>query len=249
MKNSKWLVFVVGLSAATPSFAVEYTLDLKATEQQASRMLRGIETIESKKERSSLLVREAAGPTEPRAVFKILVQNTGDRPFNFGPENIRLRLTDGSFVNMVTRRQMVAEEAKRAKNKRMLAGLAAGLRGAAAARAGDYDGTAFVSTPRNGTAIVSYSGTNNAASARAMADADAQTLRERSMLDTQFADRMMRLDSVVQTTTLDPGMEFGGQIHFSGPKSMERVKEPYPVTLEITIGDEVHLIGGTLQRQ
>ncbi len=249
MKCVKWLICAGALVAATPSFAVKYTLDLKPAEQQTSRMLRGIETIESKKERSALMIWESRGPTEPRAVFKILVQNFGDRPFNFGPENVRLRLADGSFVNMVTYRQMAAAEEKRAKNKRMWAGVAAGLRGLAASQAGDYDGTAFVNTSRGGSATIMYSGTDNAASSRAIADADAQTQRDRAMLDAQLAERLMGLEQVVQTTTVDPGMEFGGQIHFSGPKSMEQVKEPYPVTLEIKIGDEVHLISGTLQRQ
>ena len=240
----KRFIAIAALAFATPAFAGEYTLDLEAAEPQIGRMDRGREQIESNLPASSLRIMAPAGKVDPRAYFTIVVRNDGDKPFNFGPENVRLFHSETNWSYMLTYEQLVKIAEGEAKGRAFWAALAAGLNSYSASQAGNYSGTV---RSRYGT--TSFSGNNAGVSYFAQRQAAADNAALIGAVEARHLADLESLENVVRTTTVDPAQEFGGVIVFGGPKLMEKVKGPYPITLEIKLGDEVHRIKAMLQRK
>lgn len=246
--NRGALIGAAAIVLSAQAAAADYVLTISAIEPQVTRMESGTKIVDSSGPNTGVRVVQPKGPTEPRARVAIFVYNRSGKPFNFGPENVRLRYGGGKSVRMMTYDELATEERKKHKRKAAMLALFAGLGGAAASDAGDYSGTAHVDTSRYGSADITYSGTNNAASYAAVQDAAREARENREALDARYAERLAMLDAVMQTTTVDPGKVFGGIVHFSGPKDMERTKGSYPIVLEVTAGEDTHIILGTLLR-
>lgn len=71
---------------------------------------------------------------------------------------------------------------------------------------------------------------------------------DREEIQQRNAEGMVQLGGVLRTTTVDPDQTIGGSVLFALPKKW-RKNGVYPVTFEITTGEETHLIKAKLTRR
>jgi hypothetical protein len=98
---------------SSPAVAAKFAMQLNPGPQQISRMQSGIAAVDDSTPNSSVRLIQADGDLKKRGAIQILVMNQGDKPFNFGPENVTAKLADGTPVAIVTYEQLVKEEKRR----------------------------------------------------------------------------------------------------------------------------------------
>ena len=69
--------------------------------------------VDSHAERSSIRLIPTDEENKKRAIWQVVVMNHGPRPFDFGPDNIKARLDDGTEMPIVSYEQLRHEEKNR----------------------------------------------------------------------------------------------------------------------------------------
>lgn len=246
------LLGVATAALSTTASAKTFKLDVNPTgEEQSARMDSGRQAIYSHQAHSAVMFVEPSEPTEPHGAFRIVILNSSDKPVNFGPENIRLRYGDGQSMKMFSYATLKAAEERRTKSQQFWAAVGGLGRSLQAVEAGQYQGSGNVYSGWTGNQVASfdYSGTNYGAQYAATQHAQAANAADQMAIEAGHMARVGALDELMQTTTVDPGKSFGGMVSYGFPIPMKRVKTAYPVTLEVTIGEEVHRFVGTLQHR
>jgi hypothetical protein len=240
----------LGTAYADPLSAAEYKFDIVATSQQTSRFSDGREAVDDAG--ATTIVRIL----EPRTIskdgdFLVLVANNSDRPLNFGPESIVIRLADGSAVAMFTYDDLMRQQKRREGRQRFAMALSAAGRSMQANQAGYNYGTTTYSGSASGSVGTTpfraqtygtgtYSGYNASAATAARLAADAQTQRDVEAMRRNQATQRAAATSVMKMTTVDPGGAFGGIVQFRVSAAMKPRKKTVRVTIEVMAGNEVH---------
>lgn len=245
---------------ASPATAAKFRMQLSAGPQQIARMQSGVAAVDDTRTTSSVRLIQPEDDLKRRGQIQVLVMNQGDRPFNFGPENVTAKLADGTPVAIITYDQLVHEEKRREMWAAIAAGLGAAANSMSAANAGYYSGTAAYSgssfgaigsTPYSsstfGTATIS--GYNYGAAQAAQSAANAQNEANFARLTEQSAANRQALKAYMRTTTVDPQQMFGGSVTFELPKTAFQTKADVPLTFVVTINGEEHKFDTILRRR
>ncbi len=240
-----YCALVPALLFATSAQAAKYQVDFIAGPEQRSRLNQGTETIDSVNPPTVVRVVEPDGWSKTRASVVVIAYNGSEEPFNFGPENVKIVLPDGTRVGMAPFERLVDEERGRKRGRAFALMLGAIGRGMQASDAGQYNGTVY---SNSGRPIATFSGTDNGARAQAQAYANAETRANAEALRQRNAEGTAALGDVLQTTTIDPRKLWGGRVLFALPKSWRR-NGTYPVTFEVTAGGMVHSFRANLTRR
>ena len=259
MKRSVFGATVLAL-IATPAAAAKFTMQLNTASEQSSRMESGVAAVDDHTSGSSVRLVQSEGDLKKRGSVQIIVMNQGDKPFNFGPENVTANLADGTIVPIITYEQLAHEERKRQTWMAIAAGLSAAGNSMSAANSGYYTGTAtyqgstygsFGSTPYNsstfGTATISGYDAGRAQVAQSVANQQNQATFDR--MAQQNASNMKALKAYMRTTTVDPHQMFGGSVTFELPKSARDAKTDVPMTFVVAINGEDHKFTAVLKRR
>ena len=99
----------VALGFGAPAAAAKYVLDVTARAEQPSRFEDGREVVDDATPTSSVRVMEPRQQTPKQSGFRVYVTNNSGKPFNFGPENITVRLQDGTAVAMLTYQDLMKQ--------------------------------------------------------------------------------------------------------------------------------------------
>lgn len=245
---------------SNPALAAKFNMQLRANSLQISRMQSGIAAVDDSTAMSSVRLVQAEGDLKKRGQVQLLVMNQGDKPFNFGPENVTATLTDGTPIGIITYEQLVHEEKRRQAWRAVAAGFAAAGNSMAAANSGYYSGTAtysgstfgsFGSTPysANTFGTATYSGYNYGQAQAAQAIANAQNQATFDRMAQQNASNMQALKAYMRTTTVDPGQMFGGAVTFELPRVAQQSRDDLPVIFVVTINGEEHRFDAVLKRR
>lgn len=241
MKKSGFKMAVVAFAVTTTTqcYAANYKLDFTATGEQRSRMDSGLEAVESNLEKSSVKVVEIDERVGKRGFVRLFVYNASDKPFNFGPENVRAELTDGTSVAIVGYDKLLKEE----KNRQMWAAIATGLSAASNSLAAANAGTTYGYVGRTPVSI--YSPTSAyVAQSLANRENDARF----ATLAANGAASMEALSVNIRTTTVDPGSSFGGGVVFELPKQARSQKTDVPIRFIMMLGSDEHILQGVIKR-
>jgi hypothetical protein len=172
--------------------------------------------------------------------------------FNFGPENVRAQLADGTVVPIITYDQLRREEKKRQTWAAIAAGLGAVGNAMSAANAGYYSGHSY-SSGRVGSTTYSgrttYSGYNAGVAHIAQANASMQNQMMFAQMSENNSARMNALKDNIRTTTIDPNDLAGGAIVFELPKGRRSSKTPIPVKFSIEAGGETRVFDVVLTQR
>lgn len=248
------------VSFANPALASEYIMDIQAEQGQPSAFEAGQEYIDDVKPGTVVRLIEPRPSSSKQGTIAIAILNRSGSALNFGPENVTIKLSDGSVVSMLDYNELMRRQKKREGWQRFAMAMAAGSRGAAASQAGNNYGTAtysgysngiYGSTPYNSTTqgTATYSGYNGAQAYAAQAQANAQTQQDIEVMRANQNAQRAQIGRVMQTTTVSPGQVFGGIVQYDIPKPVRSKKVPVPIVIEIRAGSEVHTFRGTLTKR
>jgi hypothetical protein len=235
-------------------------MQLNAGTQQTARMESGVAAVDDTMPGSSVRLVQTDDDLKKRASVGVIVMNHGDKPFNFGPENVTAKLGDGTPVAIITYEQLVKEERRRQTWAAVAAGLAAAGNSMSASNSGYYSGYGtyhgstygtFGSTPYSstttGTVMVSGYDQGRARAAQSIANAQNQATFAR-MTDQNTAN-MKALKAYMRTTTVDPQQIFGGSVIFELPKAARAAKTDVPIIFVVTVNGEEHRFDALLKRR
>jgi hypothetical protein len=245
---------------SSPAVSAKFDMQLKAGLQQTSRMQDGVAAVDDSSATSSVRLIQAEADIKKRGSIELLVMNQGDKPFNFGTENVTAKLADGTPVTIITYERLVHEEKVRETWAAIAAGLGAAANSMSAATAGYYSGTAhysgntfgtFGGTAYNSTTFgtATVSGYNYGAAQAAQSAANTQNSAMFAQMAENNATSMQALKAYMRTTTVDPQQMFGGTITFELPKEARGSKADVPVTFVVTINGEEHKFDALLKRR
>jgi hypothetical protein len=241
-------VFVAAtlVSAAVPSAAAKFTMQMKPSAQQTARMQDGIAAVDSSTAASSVRLIQPDAELKKRGVIQLLLMNQVDKPFNFGVENVSARLANGTPIAIIPYDQLAREEKGRRTWRRIAAGLASMNSGQYTARA-DYSGSSF------GTiGTTPYSGFSSGSATVSGHDPVAAAVENRQIFNNLAAKNAAGLEALqenIRTTTVDPQQLFGGALTFELPKSVHQGKGDVPASFIVTIEGEQHKFDVLLKRR
>lgn len=244
---------------SSPALAARFTMQLNPGPQQISRMQSGVAAVDDSTPSSSVRLIQAEGDLKKRGAIRVLVMNQGDKPFNFGPENITAKLADGTPVAIITYEQLVKEEKRRETWRAIAVGLAAASNNMNASRAGYYSGTATYSGSTSGTfgtmpynsstfGTATVSGYNGGQAAAAQSVANEQNEANFARMAQENAANMEALKAYMRTTTVDPQQMFGGSVTFELPKLIRQSAGEVSIEFVVTTGREQHTFKAALRR-
>jgi hypothetical protein len=210
-------------------------LDMTACPIHQSRMQDGIEMVESAGRLTGARIIELEQRVSRRGQFAIEVLNAGDEPYNFGSENVRAELLDGTPVPIIHFEQLAREERNRQTWAAILTGLAAAGNSLSAANAGHTYG--YVGrTP--------FSIRSNTSNFLATSLAAQQNQAQFAALQANNQAAMAALRSNLRTSTVDPGSSFGGMINFEIPSDRRRITDQLPIRFTVQVGPTEHQFVG-----
>jgi len=245
MRSYIYCAFALALIAA-PANAAKFTMQLKPTAEQISRMQGGIASVDSHTALSSVRLVQPEGDLKKRGAVQIIVMNHGDQPFNFGPENVTARLADGTAVAIISYDQLAREE----KSRQTWRAIAAGL---ASMNSGQYSTTGTYSGSSHGTVgTTSYSGFHSGMATVSGTDPVAAAIENRRIFDNLAARNAAGREALqqnIRTTTVDPEQMFGGSVAIELPKSVHKGTADVPMIFTVTVGGDVHTFDAVLKRR
>jgi len=245
------LLPVVLIGITVPAHAGNYTFAVTPSAVQTIRYDRGIASIDSVQEHSIVRVVKVAGNDKKTVSFVIGVVNAGSQPLNFGPENISVRPAGMKPIALTTYEQAIEAERKKQGREKFWAGVGAFGRGLSAADAGNtyssgiYSGTASGYVGNNlVTAQTSgiYSGTqyNSGAALAAQHSAQEMNAQDRANLEARWAARSSANGNLLRTTTVYPGMMYGGIAIFPISREIQKARGLVQITIEVDVAGEKH---------
>ncbi|WP_156640167.1 hypothetical protein [Bosea sp. PAMC 26642] len=179
-----------------------------------------------------------------RVGFVVAIQSRSKAPVNFNVSEIEVMQSFGEGTNsqpleVLTYEKLQQEERTRQVVSALLVGVAAGANAAAASRAGYYQSSTTIHTPR-GTLQATTSGYSPGLAAIASSNAAAQNAQ---MIDSAVAQgqaNMARLEAeYVKDHTLLPSEWYGGSVAIAPPAG-DAAAKPKSYQILIKVGTDVH---------
>jgi hypothetical protein len=199
----------------------------------------------SRRPSSIVMIRPASRQfqTGARPVYVVGIYNLSGRPIDFRMANVQVAQTVNQQtveIKVLTFEELATEERNRQIVAAVVGGLAAGANAYSASRAGHYNSTSTVSTPR-GAYQVHTTGYSPTANAIAQSNAAAQNEAMIAATIERGQQNMAALEQgVIKDNTLLPGEWYGGQLHLQ-PLSREG-EGPKQYSIALLVGTERHEI-------
>lgn len=234
-----------GLAAFTAGCASTETVQFRPRAEQQALIRDGQAALISRRKQSIVLVRPASREfrTGTRPVYVVGITNLTGGPLEFRVSNINVsQLVNGNAASLqvITYEQLVTEERNRQIASAVLTGLSVGANAYSASRAGYYNNTSTVSTPR-GTYQVTTTGYSPTAAAIAQSNAAAQNEALIASTIEQGQQNLAALErGVIKDNTLLPGEWYGGQLHIQPLVNEGGGQKTYTITM--LVGSERHEI-------
>ena len=239
------IVLAGALCALVGGCVTTETVQFRPKAQQQALMRDGQAALISRRQNSIVMIRPAARQFQAggRPVFAVGIYNLSGRPIDFRMANVQVVQTVNQQtveIKVFTFEELATEERNRQVAMAIIGGLAAGANAYSASRAGYYNNTSTVSTPR-GTYQVHTTGYSPTANAIAQSNAAAQNEAMISGIVDQGQQNMAALEQgVIKDNTLLPGEWYGGQLHLQPLSREGDGAKQYSIAL--LIGNERHEI-------
>lgn len=233
---NRFLIAAVAIAAAaSPATAGSYRIVLDRPSD--GRLLTGHAGLQAADERTAAtLVRVIApgNPVDKRGTVRVMVMNLGSRTFTFGPDQVTLRLGDGTVLKPVPieqyeKRRVAAEEVSNyartidLRNRANLSALAGQTSAAPVVIAGDQGISAPDVAPTAGQDRMS----------------DDSRLPHAEVLNAIY-QLLIPLD-------VEPQHAWGGYYVFDVPKDVQKRRADQPLSILVRTGNEEHRFSGTLR--
>jgi hypothetical protein len=226
----KPILTILALAVGVSGCATNFVLTPQPTGSQTIEYAQGTPTTFSEGEHGAVQVTPIGTTEDHRLIFGVAAFNKGDKPANFGVENLALATTAGGPVKIYTTEELIAE----AKRRAMWQAVAVAFAGAAAAYAANANayhttyGTAY--TPHGTYSF--YSRTYDPGLAYVgTAAAGAATGYGLVQIKNSLSQTINGLRGhSLQTTTVGPGDSYGGEVMTDHPEGRS-----FPQQIELTV--------------
>ena len=234
--NRKIFGAVAGTVLLAGCASTNYTMTPTADTSGTVSYAQGVATIASLGANTVVKVSPLGFSPHGRIELGVAALNRGTSPVNLGYENVTVTDAAGAELHKLDYAQIVQMARRRAAAAEValaLAGAAAAYSDAYAARSTTYgyvgNTPVQVTTydPAVGAALAAQTG---AETGEAMAQVNAN-------LDNVIASAH---NSILQTTTIGPGQEFGGEVVVDPPKGLGSASMPVTVTVVVALGGDRH---------
>ncbi|MBV9527992.1 hypothetical protein [Sphingomonas sp.] len=222
------------LSAQATAGNYKIVLDRPAN----GRLLTGHMGLQAADERTQdTLVRVVApgNTVDVRGTVRVLVMNLGPRAFTFGPEQVTLRLGNGTVLNPVPmeefekRKDVVEQTTGRAR----------------AIDLGNRNTIATLGSGGGGGSDAGAPGMPQSLPTGTTADTAGQDFQSDSDL-LPGSETLNAIYQLLIPLNVGPQQAWGGYYVFDVPKAVQRARADQPLTIDVRTGDEVHRFTGAL---
>lgn len=223
--------------------ATTETVSFRPKTQQEAVIRDGQPALVSRRSTSIVMIRPASRQFQSgaRPVFVVGIYNLGRQPVNFLTTNVSATQTIGAqqlALKIYSYDELASEERNRQVAMAILTGLAAGANAYSASRAGYYNSSSTVTTPRGNVYQVSTTGYSPTAAAIAQQNAAIQNEAMISATIEQGQANLATLEkTVLKDNTLFPGEWYGGQLHI---QPLERMDGPKSYAITLMVGADQH---------
>lgn len=232
-----------------PGCATNETVRFQPNAQQQALVRDGNPALVSRKKSSIVLIRPASREFRAggRPVFVIGINNLTNAPLEFRVSAVdasQLVNQQTTALKVITYEELAQEETNRQVMAAILVGVAAGANAASASRAGYYNRSTTVHTPR-GTYTAHTTGYSPTAAAIAQSNANMQNEAMISATIERGQANLAGLEqSVMKDNTLLPGEWYGGQLHIQ-PLTDTGSEKTYKIALMVGADrHEIDLVQG-----
>lgn len=239
MLNSKPIVALAAVSVLLAGCATpEYSMTPTGTSDASVTYDRGVATVASNQEHSSVKVTPIGFTPHGRIRLGVAVLNTGQTPANLGYENVTITDAAGVELHKLDRDELV----RIAKRQAAMAEVAVALAGAANAYANSQ--SAYTTSYGNIGGVNYRATTYNPALANALNEENAAaTGGSLAAINANLGNIIQNLNgSILETTTIEPGHAFGGEMIIDRPKTLNGdSKTPVHVTVTVKFAGDTHV--------
>ncbi len=239
------ILLVLAVAALAAGCVTTETVQFRPKAQQETLVRDGQAALISRRKSSLILVKPAGRQIQSgaRPVFIVGITNLTGAPLEFRMANIEVAQIvnqQAMPLKVFTYEDLVAEERNRQIAAAFFGGVAMAANSYSASRAGYYNRTSTVATPR-GTYQVQTTGYSPTAAAIAQSNAAAQNEAIVSATIERGQQNMAALEQgVIKDNTLLPGEWYGGQLHLQAPSSEGDGVKSYAITM--LVGSDRHEI-------
>jgi hypothetical protein len=236
------ILAAIALAGLCAGCVTAETVQFRAAADQRAITRDGNPAIVSTKKNSIVMIRPASRQfqTGGRPVFVLAIFNRTGAPQDFRVANVKVaQVVNGESVpiKVVTYEMLVQEERNRQIAMAIIGGMAVAANSYSASRAGYYNSTSTVYTPR-GSFLFNTTGYSPGLAAAAQANASAQNAAMTAAIIDQGQRNLATLErGVIKDNTLMPGEWIGGQLHLS-PLVSDSAAKNYTIT--VLVGKERH---------
>ena len=177
---------------------------------------------------------------DKQSTFRVFVLNKGDTPITFGPEDVTIEYGDGKHVTMTTREDLEGRLRRDIKRRQALAVLGGAF---SAQAANGYTTGSFSGTTNYGEQVSgSYSGYDAALAQKQQQEVRKQSEVVNRAIQTRQLIGGQALESMLQRSTVEPGISFGGIVAYDAPSSFKRLEKSGQIVIVVNVGGEEHRI-------
>lgn len=242
------LAIAVCLSTASQVEAkTSYQIQLQPSDGQTANWQDGVQYVDDTKLASIVRVVSIQDALpDKQSTFRVFVLNNSDKPITFGPENIAIEYGDGERVAMATHEELEGKLRRDIKRREALAvlGGAFSAQGANGYTTGSFSGTTSYGGHVSGT----YSGYDSALARQQQQAAQEQSAAVNRAIQTRQLSGTQALDGMIQRSTVEPGVSFGGIVAYDAPSSFKRLTKSGLVVIVVNVAGEEHRIAAKVSQ-
>jgi hypothetical protein len=224
--NNRHAIAIIAAGLLLSGCAVNYAVQPEVLAQQTVRYERGVPTVFDDKTKGTIQITPMGVSQDGRPYFGMAVFNKGSSAANFGIENVTA-VDDFQKPLKAYSRDELAHEAKVKAEWQAVAAVVAGAAAAYGAQQNAYGTTnGYIVTPRGNVATFNATSYDPSAAAIGTAAAGAATGYTLSAIENNMDATLNNLNgAILQTTTIDPGRSYGGEVVIEMPKGRDFPKK------------------------
>jgi hypothetical protein len=245
MNRIAWLAgLAASVSLVAGCASTDYTMAPTADTAGVVSYDHGVATVASDGANTVVRVSPIGFTQHGRIRLGVAVFNKGSGPVNLGYENVSVTDATGATLHKLD----YAEIVRMAKRRAAMAEVAIALAGAAAAYGDAY---AAQSTTYGNVGGTTFQATtyDPALAAELSAQTGAETGAALSQVNASLGNVIAQANgTILQTTTVAPGREFGGEVIVDPPQGLAEAKGPVTLTVVVLIGGDTHTFKFAIQK-
>jgi hypothetical protein len=229
------LIAVAALALGAPATAGSYRVVLKPVNGKMLVGHAGVQAVDDFTAAAQVRLISPGNAVSERGTVRVLVRNLGSKPFQFGPDNVRLELADGTELKPTPLdkfekgAQLIQREMGRA---------------AAVDMQVKNSLSTLITQSGGGQSLESRPSGSTLSSAPAVSTTEHS--RRAEELDLPGGKTMEALYQVLLPDTVGPNQAWGGYYVFDVPKPVFNRKADQPLTVIVRTGGEEHRFAATL---